>query len=162
MCECTIMRINKGPWKLGEIVNVQEDGAVWGRYDTIEAWVAAGGTAQEYISDTKTFPKALLKLPGVSVDDMKRFLEHPIDVYVKEEKTYLDSLDKKAELRPQIELAQSEYYDVLKTRYIDLLANTDLTRELMQNAVATATLSDVLAQEVEHPKRTVTRLWQQK
>ena len=57
-------------YKRGYVVMIQPDGGPWGEYDSIEVWVARGNAKAAWPGNT-----ALIKIPGVSVEEVQYLLE---------------------------------------------------------------------------------------
>lgn len=78
MCELLFRGKDNGTgpdhWRRGDLVTIQEDGHVWGKYETRAAWVAAGESPALWPQDF-----FLLRIPGLSVGRASRFIERWTD-----------------------------------------------------------------------------------
>lgn len=72
MCELLIRESDRGQQGIvpGCVIDVREDGASWGRKESIERWVAEGLREEDWPGDTR-----LVKMPGVPADKMRYLLE---------------------------------------------------------------------------------------
>jgi hypothetical protein len=56
-------------YRRGDIVAIVPDGHVWGRYESLQVWIAEGRPAAEYPGEFY-----ILKVPGVSVERLTVYL----------------------------------------------------------------------------------------
>lgn len=60
----------RGCWKRGYIVSVKPDGGPWARKESIEVWIAQGGTKQDWHGVT-----AIIKIPDATVADVQHLIQ---------------------------------------------------------------------------------------
>lgn len=65
----------RGCWKRGMVVNVFEDGHVWGRLESKQVWIAEGNSAASWPQQGRV---AILKIPGVTAARAEALLERQL------------------------------------------------------------------------------------